>query len=330
MRSISFSLILLGFYSQFALSLASKDIPEECHQFSKPQLVAFLEHEKIDESSGLALSSAFPNRFYHINDSGDQARLYQTNFDLKKNTTPLPLKTSTIKIDQWTAVDAEALAYGPCPGQMKSKCIFIGDIGDNLVKRKYVEIIVIEEKENYPQKVQPLYIKKIIYPEGATNAEGMAIHPHSGDLFILTKNEDLKKMKAFPSQIVKIPSQSFLKKIPFIKAKQWGVIDTPSFTSDLELWGQITTGMDIHPSGKNFVYSTYRKNILVDHDLNEAPLPTTDELLKNDKIKLFEQLMYPQVESIAYSLDGKSLFNTSEFHKSAGVAPLTQSSCALK
>lgn len=298
-----------------------------CMQLEKGEVVAHLDKKEINESSGLAVSQIYPTRLYHVNDSGDKGHLYITDLN-DINSKNKDLKSKKVKIANWNAEDSESLAYGMCPNQTTKKCIYIGDIGDNLAKRDHIQIAVIEELEKFPKKVSPLKVITIKYSDRPHNAEGLAMHPQSGDLFLLTKEEDLKELKAFPTQLIRFRHEQVKNAgSEAITGELWGTLDTPSLTKDIIVWGQITTDLDIHPSGKYFIYSTYRKNIIVDFDLNSGKLPSTDVLNKAKKIKLFDQLDFPQIETINFAADGKSAYYTSEYHNIVGFVPLVQAKC---
>src|SRR5436853_7746983 len=82
----------------------------------------------IDEDSGLAISRKFPNRIYHVNDSGDSGRFFITDFTGKD--------LRIVNINGFAPEDAEDLGIGPCAPS--TDCIFVGDIGDNLRTRKTI------------------------------------------------------------------------------------------------------------------------------------------------------------------------------------------------
>src|SRR5437764_6810116 len=63
----------------------------------------------IVEDSGLATSRKFPNRLYHVNDSGDTGRFFITHFAGKD--------LRIVNINGFAPEDAEGLGIGPCaPG----------------------------------------------------------------------------------------------------------------------------------------------------------------------------------------------------------------------
>jgi hypothetical protein len=89
---------------------------------------------RIDESSGVALSSTMPRVLYTLNDSGNDATLFA--FD-----------SSGRPLGSWLVPglenrDWEALSRGPCPS---GSCLYIGDVGDNLEQRPTVVLYRLRE-----------------------------------------------------------------------------------------------------------------------------------------------------------------------------------------
>jgi hypothetical protein len=142
---------------------------------------------QLEEASGVAVSRKFPGRLYHINDSGDAGKFYITNMAGKE--------TRSVSIAGFRPLDTEAISLGGC-GDGKS-CLLIGDVGDNKRRRETLEIVLIEELEQFPASVRPLERLKLRYPDGPHNAESLAVHP-DGTIYILTKEQPARLFKARP------------------------------------------------------------------------------------------------------------------------------------
>jgi hypothetical protein len=141
----------------------------------------------LNEASGVVASRRFPGRLYHINDSGDDGKFYVTGMDGKE--------VRTIRVAGPDPEDTEALGFGPCPGNARTSCLYIGDIGDNDNRRKAIEVLVIEEEDNFSEIVKPRTRLKMSYPDGPHDAESMAVDA-AGDIFILTKEQPARLFKA--------------------------------------------------------------------------------------------------------------------------------------
>jgi hypothetical protein len=162
-----------------------------CRQWSEAVRVGELQVQLI-EASGLAASRQFPGRLYHINDSGETGKFFITGMDGKD--------TRSVRINDFDPEDTEAMSLGPCPGKDSISCLYIGDIGDNDVKRKSIEIVVVDEVQNFSQPVKPRSRLKLLYPDGPHDAESLAVHPN-GDIYILTKENPAHLYKANPNAV---------------------------------------------------------------------------------------------------------------------------------
>jgi len=140
---------------------------------------------QLEEASGVAVSRKFPNRLYHVNDSGDAGTFYVTNMQGRE--------TRPVSITGFKPRDTEAISLGGC-GNGKS-CLFIGDVGDNQRRRETAEIVIVEELEQFPASVSPIARMKLRYPDGPHDAESLAVHP-DGTIYILTKEQPARLFKA--------------------------------------------------------------------------------------------------------------------------------------
>lgn len=173
-------------------AFAASGYAQLCTQWKEAVRVGELQPQ-LKEASGVAASRKFPGRLYHLNDSGDSGRFFITDMD-GKNTTPVPVMG-------FAPVDTEALSLGPCG--TRGSCLFLGDIGDNEINRKSIEIVVVDEVEHFPQTVRPRQRLTLRYPDGPHDAESMAVHPN-GTIFILTKERPARLFKADP----RLPTQT--------------------------------------------------------------------------------------------------------------------------
>lgn len=163
-----------------------------CSQWKEAARAGSLKAQ-LQEESGIAASRRFSGRLYHINDSGDAGNFYITQMDGSD--------IDAVRVAGFKPEDTESLSLGPCPakGAAENSCLYIGDIGDNDKKRKSVEVAVIDEVQNFPQPVKPRALLTFRYPDGAHDAESMAVHP-DGTIYILTKENPAKLFKAPPGE----------------------------------------------------------------------------------------------------------------------------------
>ncbi len=277
-----------------------------CGKWSGGIKSGILDHHLINEASGIEASNEFPGRLYHVNDSGGGHYFYIT--DTKGD------KTQKIKIEGVVPKrsDFEDLSLGKCSSN--KSCIFIADIGDNRKRREFVDIIVIEELEKYGHSVYPLKRLKLVYPDRPHNAEGMAVHPN-GDIYLLTKEEDLNKSEAYPAKLYRLSNEKRQNSgnkeqlLEFISEIDLSYIN-PSGT----VYGQVISAFDIAPDGKSFLVLTYENAFEFNTDLSQSGMKKPRQLIKGQDYNVIELKSLPQQESISYLPNGRSLLYNTEYH----------------
>jgi WD40 repeat protein len=295
MQIIALLLALLGFQS---IS------PFGC-QWGKPLEVGPLARE-IDEASGVAISRRIPDRMYHINDSDTTGRFFVTNLTGRN--------TRTVYVAGFQPEDTEDLAIGSC--DVTTDCLFIGDIGDNHRERREIQIIIIEERADFPDQVQIRNRVRARYPDGAHDAESMAVHPN-GDIYILTKNLVLNGLRPSvgPGRLYRLRQEQWKNRTDSIQTVE--LVMTLDFARLLPkslLGGRLPTGMDISPDGKRFVVLTYQDAIEFLSDLSKPATP--DAWTEGRNYRRIPLLILAQQEAISFTPDGKAFVYTSE-----GTAP---------
>lgn len=298
----------------FALTLLHLSAAQLCAQWGEPATVGMLDTALLPEASGIALSRAFPDRLYHINDSGHGPYFYITDRSGGN--------TRQVRIEGLSAIDPEDLSMGPCAGS--HSCLFVGDIGDNFSLRETIEIAVIIEAD-FGAQVTPYRLLRLRYPDGPRDAEALAVHPN-GDIYILSKAWRRFPLLADPARLYRLPRAAWedapeqLHTLEFVAE-----IDLPSLnrgvTSPL---GFVATGMDISPDGSRLVVLTYQNAIEFAVDLARGwPQALTPEI----DYRHIPLRMLPQQEAISYLEDGRSLIYSSELRPPFRSAPLVALRC---
>ena len=277
-----------------------------CKRWSEGEKAGALDHLQIDEASGIAVSSRFPGRLYHVNDSGGGPYFYMS--DLNGG------KTRAVRIEGFDAVmsDFEDASIGGCYSE--KSCFFVADIGDNAKRRRFVRIIVVEEVENYSSSAVPLKILRLAFPDRPHNAEGMAVHPN-GDIYIFTKEEDVDNRESFPAELYKIGKKKWENAgDEVLKLEHAGELDLPRLSGSDSSFGSVITSFDIAPDGKTFLLLTYEDAYEFDIDLSLSGLKSSDQLVRDKDYKVIELKSLPQQESISYIEEGRGFIYDSEYH----------------
>lgn len=133
------------------------------------------------------------NLFWSHGDSGNDERLFA--FDSSGASLGSP------RVDGAKNRDWEALAAGPCAAGM---CLYIGDVGDNLARRKTVSVYRIPVPVAGDTVTRPAERVEFTYPDGARDVEAIWVSPDT-TVWLLTKrpHRDGKRWRA--AQIYRLP-----------------------------------------------------------------------------------------------------------------------------
>ncbi|WP_030673066.1 hypothetical protein [Streptomyces cellulosae] len=220
---------------------------------------------RITESSGLAASRQHPGIYWTHNDSDDGAFIYAVDSRTGKTVATVTL----------TGVgrprDVEAISIGP------DNQIYVGDIGDNLGGSwPYVWIYRLPEpKQLRDQTIRATqYVVK--YADGPRNAESLVVHPKTGRVYIVDKNENGGHLYEGPADL---------------SASGTNIFKPIAAVPELE-----ATDAALSPDGEQLVVRSYFGAIAYDWN--------------GGRIKRLERLGVPflgQGESVTYTDDGKTL-----------------------
>lgn len=169
-----------------AMSVAAA-LADTCDAYGAAEPLGDFAFAGLSEASGVVASRVRDGVYYTHGDDGP-ATLYA--FDRGG-----PLDTVAVigaDLDDW-----EDLAAAPCPD--KGDCLYLGDIGDNDATRAAIEVLVVREPEagDTETKVRERYAG--VYPDGPHDAEALLVHPCTGRIHVVTKDDDgLSTVYRFP------------------------------------------------------------------------------------------------------------------------------------
>ncbi|MER7899015.1 WD40 repeat domain-containing protein [Streptomyces sp. NPDC096046] len=225
---------------------------------------------RITESSGLAASRQHPGIYWTHNDSDDGAYLYAVD-----GSTGETVATITLS-GVGSPRDVEAVSIGP------DNQIYVGDIGDNLGGTwPYVWIYRLPEPKDLRDRTIKATQYVVKYSDGARDAESLVVHPKTGRVYIVDKNEKGGHLYEGPARLSPSGANTFRP-----------VAAVP----DLE-----ATDATLSPDGEHLVVRSYFGAIAYDWN--------------GGKIERKERLGVPflgQGESVTYTADGKRLMYGAE------------------
>ena len=268
---------------------------------TQPVQLATLEDRRVRESSGLVASRRSPGLFWTHNDSGDGPLLYA--FDREGR------RRGVWSVTGAKANDWEDVAAGPGP-QKGQSYLYVGDIGDNERGRKQIivyrvaepavtaDTVVNNSVEPYQTATaEAIHLK---YPDGRHDAEALAVHPATGDLYVITKTRN----PAAAAGVYKLAAPYSVDAVNTLR--KVGEVRVPS------LFPGMITGADISPDGSRVVLCDYFNA----YELVSNAGGGLDEVWKQ-KPAVVRLGSRPQGEAVCYTLNGQSILATSEGSPSA-------------
>ncbi len=248
---------------------------------------------QLDELSGLAVSAKQPGVVFAHNDSGDSPRLFALD--------SFGRLLAELRLPGAQAVDWEDMAAGPCGNGQR--CLFLGDIGDNLRQRtsytlyRVLEPLVPTDPQAQAAELSlPFDRLPFIYPNNERhNAETLLVHPVTGEVYIVTK-----ETAGTPSRVFRFPS-------PLTPEAQMTLIDLGPASvpqpSDV-----LVTGGAIHPCGGSVLLRLYNRVV----ELRAAPDAGFETVFRAAPVEAPSAIDEPQGEAVTWGVDGQSYFTASE------------------
>ena len=225
---------------------------------------------RITESSGLAASRQHPGIYWTHNDSDDGPYIYAVDSSTGQTVARLTLT------GVGTPRDVEAISVGP------GNRIHVGDIGDNL-GGGWPHVWIYELPEPKTLRDQTIRATQYVvkYSDGARDAESLVVHPKTGRVYVVDKNEQGGHLYEGPAEL---------------SASGTNVFRPVAAVPDLE-----ATDAALSPDGERLVVRSYFGAIAYDWN--------------GGKIERKERLGVPflgQGESVTYTADGKRLMYGAE------------------
>ena len=158
------------------------------------QVGAFTDPQ-LREASGSVPSASEPGVFWSQNDSGNDAVLFAYD---SAGTSRARVVVTGVKNTDW-----EAIAPGPCPS---GRCLYIGDVGDNLAVRRAVSVLRLAEPSTATARTVKPQRLRVEYAGGARDVEAMWVAPDSSIWFATKRPAKDVAGRARPSRLFRVSS----------------------------------------------------------------------------------------------------------------------------
>ncbi|MFE5191313.1 WD40 repeat domain-containing protein [Streptomyces sp. NPDC056628] len=231
---------------------------------------------RITESSGLAASRQHKGVYWTHNDQDTGAYLYAVDSATGRTVARITMT------GVGTPRDVEAISMGP------DNQLYVGDIGDNDgVEWPYVWIYRLPEPKVLKDQTVRATQYVVKYSDGTRDAESMVVHPKTGRVYLIDKQEDGGHLYEGPAELSPSGANVFEPVTP------------------VDLWA---TDAAFSPDGKTLVVRGYFGGLAYDWN--------------GGRLKRLGRVGVPlgQGESVAYSPDGSKIMLGSEGVNSAVVA----------
>jgi len=149
---------------------------------------AAFQSPRLVESSGVAVSRAYPGVLWTHNDSGDGPYLYAT--DLRGT------DRGALLVPGAQAIDWEDMTLAPCPVAFRLRapaCVYLADTGDNMEFRPFVTIYAVPEPPP-PERASDTSgttrapaVLRLRYPDGSHDVEAVYVSPRDTALYLVSK-----------------------------------------------------------------------------------------------------------------------------------------------
>lgn len=281
-----------------------------CVEWGEAHEVGQLDPELIAEASGLAVSYRFPNRLYHVDDSSSTIFVTDEAGNL----------IQSVAVSGPRARDVEDLALGPCPPR---ECLFIADIGDNPGQRDSIEVIVVEEAEEFPAQVSPRLSIRLRYPEGPEDAEALGVSSN-GDIFLIARRLFPEQFQAH-AELFRLPAELWQDSTADQShtLEHLASIEMRALASTLP--GRLVTGMDFSADDRRLLLLTYEDAF----EFEVGSLPGVSLVEGEDYVRV-PLVTLRQQEGIAYLLGDDGFVYSTESGSGpvpAAAAPIMRVDC---
>lgn len=213
---------------------------------------AYFQNPRLQESSGVVVSRAYPGILWTHNDAGNRPYLFVTDVRGRDRGRML---VPDVREGDW-----EDLALGPCPRRTipaAASCLYIADTGDNEGSRSSVKIYAIPEprpstraNDTLRTTASPIVLR-LKYDDGPRDVEAMYIDARDTTVYLVSKGNGSERDRSNVIRVYRVGRHEW--------GKRTGVA-TRIQTLDIKpapQQGRVVTGAAITREGALVALRTY-------------------------------------------------------------------------
>lgn len=243
-----------------------------------------VQDEGLSEMSGLEASPTHPGVLWSINDSGNRPTLFRVGTKGES--------LGRVKVRGAILGDWETLAFWK---EGDKTWLLIGDVGDNRGWRSHVRVYAVPEPGPNDTVVDVAWKLSFRYPDGARDAEGIAVDARDQSLLVLSKRDK-------PARLYRVPLSARGMEEP-VNAQ---FLTTVSVSRDRPFPAR-PTGLDVSKDGSRMAVLTY-KGLFV---WNRSPGEAWATALARDAAEVVVPRM-AKAEAMSFGAEQDVLFVGSE------------------
>jgi len=242
--------------SCIAIALVASGLSAQTVQPESYEETGFFTGQRLQESSGIAVSRSQWGILWTHNDSGDREFIYAIDIQGRN--------FGRIKVRGADAKDWEDISLGRCPLSFEHEhCLYVADTGDNDGDRDRGTIYIFPEPDLADRSVdseartERASEIKVRYPGGPRDIEGLAVNP-DGDILLVSKGTH------GPIILYEIPADSLEEeKVTAAVVDTLPIVPAPHF-------GRLVTAASLSTDGSRLALRTYPEIYFFERDSDSA------------------------------------------------------------
>jgi hypothetical protein len=257
-------------------------------------------HPDLTETSAAALSTAHPDVWFTINDSGHEPVLFAVD-------------TTGAARGRWVVgaarnSDWESLAYGSCGTSSRGRCLYIGDTGDNDARRptrtiyRVAEPIAGVRQASERGSVSTSARLTYRYAEGPLDVEAMYLAPDAS-IFLIAKGSSGRGQPLRPASVFRLAPEAWSGR----GTQEAVLVDSLPIVPG-SAFARFVTDAALSPDGKHLAVRTYMQVYVFATDSATGRVRNTVPPALCNLSSVGEE----QGEGITWTADSRRLLLTSE------------------